>query len=105
MNGLSGRAPWFSIEAGADEITVVAHLPFPTESEVCKCMKCPYAECRDCMGKRKDNFKEPHRPPIYDLTIIRRLVRSGWGYEKIMRETGCSESTARRYVKKYVTSA
>jgi len=32
-------------------------------------------------------------------------VRSGGGYEKIMREIGCSESTARRYVKKYVTSA
>lgn len=102
---MNAYLPWFSPEAAPSEVWVLARLPVAKSEDVCKCLSCPYADCRDCIGKHKDSFKEPHRPPSYDLTIIRRLVRSGGGYEKIMRETGCSESTARRYVKKYVTSA
>ena len=102
---IHGKAPWFSVEAAPNELVIVAHLPYPTREEVEKCQNCPFDRCRDCIGKRKDTFKEPHRPPVYDVTIIRQLVSSGVGYEKIMDETGCSESTARRYVRKFVRSA
>ena len=105
MIDLHGAAPWFSIEAAPDEMVLVAHLPYPSENDVSKCMNCPYAECRDCIGKNKSYFKESHRPPVYDTATIRRLVYGGSGYESIMRELGCSESTARRYVKKFIKSA
>lgn len=105
MNGLSGRAPWFSLEASADEITVIAHLPIPSEKEVCKCLSCPYADCRNCIGKRKDSFKPPHRPPIYDETIIRRLIDEGKTSREISVTVGCAERTAKRYIRKFVKSA
>ena len=97
--------PWMSIDASGDELVVAAHLPYPTISEVEKCMNCPYAECRDCIRKRKDSFKPPHRPPVYDITVIQNLVRAGRTSKEISKEVGCAERTARRYIRKFVTSA
>lgn len=102
---IHGQAPWMTIEASADEIVLTAHLPYPTREEVCKCMSCPFSSCRDCIGKRKDEFREPHRPPVYDVTIIRRMVDEGRSSGEISSRVGCTERTARRYIRKFVRSA
>ena len=97
--------PWKALDARAEEMVVVANFPMPSRDEVEKCMHCPFEHCRDCIGKRKTEFKEPHRPPLYDVQVIQQLVMSGAGWRDVARETGCSENTARRYVKKFVRSA
>ena len=102
---MNGYLPWFSPEAAPSEVWVIARLPVAKSEEVCKCLSCPFAECRNCIGKRKDDFKAPHRPPVYDVTIIRQLVNSGADSKTISKEVGCSDRTARRYIRKYVVSA
>lgn len=102
---VSRELPWMSIDASGNEMVIAAHLPFPTLSEVEKCMNCPFDECRDCIRKHKDSFKEPHRPPLYDVTFIRRLVDEGKSSREISETVGCAERTARRYIRRFTASA
>lgn len=102
---MNAYLPWFSPEAAPSEVWVIARLPVAKSEDVCKCLSCPYADCRDCIGKRKDSFKESHRPPIYDEAVIRRLYLEGKNSREISETVGCAERTARRYIKKIVKSA
>ena len=104
---MNGIRPWFSIDAGADEIVLVAHLPIPEAEDVDRCMNCPYAECRNCMGSREKRRKYDScgRPRICDIERIRRMVESGRTNREICESIGCSKSTVNRYKRMLVTSA
>ena len=100
---IRGSAPWFSLEASADEIVIIAHLPIPTENEVCRCMNCPYSECKNCMGSGKEKLSgnTNGRPNVYDVNTITSLVKSGRSSREISRAVGCTERTARLYISKF----
>ena len=104
---MNGRLPWFSLEASADEIWLIACLPVANSEDVRRCMDCPYDECRNCMGpaSQRREHASVGRPTICDVEAIRRMVNEGMSNKEICEKLGCSRRTADRYIRRFAISA
>ena len=104
---IQGTFPWFSVEAGASELVITAHLPFPASRDVNRCMNCPYQECINCMsGGRSDGQmrrEKSGRPPC-EAERIARMLAEGRTNREIREAVGCCDRTVRRYKRKIAVS-
>ena len=99
--------PWFSVDAAADEIWIIAHLPVAERNEVERCMGCPYEQCMDCMGINAKQRITPYGSgcgrPGCDIEKIRKMIEEGKSNREICKELRCSQRTANRYRARFTT--
>lgn len=85
----SAVLPWNSIFAEkTDEYT---HITVAKQSEIERCLSCPYAQCVDCVCKKESAGKvgRPHT----DYEEIRRFAARGFSNLQISTILGVSERT------------